>query len=583
MASSFTIDKPTVKKNIDALQMFIKEKSLDAFYVSSFDEFLNEYVPMENCHRFYFTGFTGSVASLLVPLVGRVKLYVDGRYHEQAEDEVDNSLVEVIKLKGSQGLFNTVIDDIKENQIKSIGVEGERTSTKFFKELSDTTKVETFNSGELSNIVDFAVMPKLNNIIHETKDNRGLDTIDKLKRVITSPEEAYFVTAIDSLAWITNCRGYHLPNLSSFLGRGFVTHDRVYVFIDVNTPVSKEAMEIEGVEFFKTQTSEIKEKLKSIINSYTLSKVNFDPSMLNSADYLMLKSVFDEKTLVQKPGGLVEFHAIKDLAEIDIMTRGFNKANKAIYNTIKWTKDMVAKGEKISERDIYNKTSLEYKKQGSFSQSFNTICGVGPNGSIMHYGNPKADIIIKETDMILLDSGGYFDGGFATDTTRTFMASSIEPDQEYKRIFTLVLKGVLQCQNSIFPEGTNGTTIDAFARKPIFDAGMNFAHGTGHGVVIHVHESGAIISPVTDIKMKVGQVVSIEPGIYVPGFGGVRIENIAIVQKHPSVEGFLKFKSLVYIGYEPKLIETSMLTDQEKVWLDEYEAECSIRGTSFQG
>ncbi len=252
MASSFEIDKSTVKKNINALQKFIQDQNLEAFYISSFDEYLNEYVPMEDCHRFYITGFSGSVASVLVPKQGKVKLYVDGRYHEQADDEVDLSLVEVVKLKGSQGLFNTVIEDIKKLQINSIGIEGERTSSKFFEELRLATKVTSFNQKELSNIIDFKEMPKLNPITFEARENRGPDTIEKLKRVIHSPSEAYFVTAIDSLAWITNCRGYHLPYLSSFLGRGFVTHDKVYVFIDEKTPVSSEAMEIEGVEFFKS-------------------------------------------------------------------------------------------------------------------------------------------------------------------------------------------------------------------------------------------------------------------------------------------------------------------------------------------
>ncbi len=305
--------------------------------------------------------------------------------------------------------------------------------------------------------------------------------------------------------------------------------------------------------------------------------------MLNSSDYLMLKNVFSGSVLTQKPGGLVEFQAIKDEEEIAIMTRNFTKSDKAIYKTIKWTKDAVASKKKISERDVYDQTSLEYKKQGSVTQSFNTISGVGPNGSIMHYGNPKSDLFIKENDMILLDSGGYFAGGFATDTTRTFMASSAQPDPEYKRIFTLVLKGVLQCQNAIFPEGVTGATVDAFARKPLFDAGFNFAHGTGHGVGINVHEGGARISPVTDIEMKAGQVVSIEPGIYIPGFGGVRIENIAVVEKHQDIEGFLRFRSLVYIGYEPTLIDESLLTEQEKKWLDDYENECSKRATSFRG
>ncbi len=589
MASSFKVENNVVKANIEALQKFMNKENLDGFYISSFDEFLNEYVPMENCHRFYLTGFSGSVASVLVPPTGKVKLYVDGRYHEQADNEVDASVIEVVKLDGDRGLYNSVWEDVEEAKMQSVGIEGERTSLDFYQNLEKVTSIKSFNNGELSSFIDFVKMPDLSEIIFETKVNRGKDTKEKLDRIFkddssntNKTDEAYFVTAIDSLAWVTNCRGYHLPNLSSFLGRGFVTHDKVYVFLDTNTPISKEAQNIEGVEFFQVSTSEIQSRLTDISNSYSLSKVFFDPKMLNSADYQTLTNIFDDKTLVAKKGGLVGFHAIKDEEEIEIITRCFEKGDQAIYDTLKWAKKNVSEGAEISELDLYHQTTIQYQKQGAKEQSFNTIAGVGANGSIIHYGDPKSDVIMKKNDMVLLDSGGYFDGGFATDTTRTFVAGDEAPHADCVKIYTATLKGVLQCQNAIFPKGATGITLDAYARKPIFDIGMNFAHGTGHGVGIHVHEDGARISPVADIKMKAGQVVSIEPGIYISGFGGVRIENIVFVEEHPEFDGFLRFRPLVYIGYEPKLIDMDKLTKQEKVWLEDYEKECEKRGRSFR-
>ena len=130
--------------------------------------------------------------------------------------------------------------------------------------------------------------------------------------------------------------------------------------------------------------------------------------------------------------------------------------------------------------------------------------------------------------------------------------------------------------------GTLGGGLDAICRQPLYQAGYDYAHGTGHGVGVHVHEDGVRIGPGNSAPMKAGQVVSIEPGIYIPGFGGVRIENIGIVEKDPELKGFLRFESLVYIGYEPLLIDKSMLNDQELHWLEEYEGECSKRGTSFR-
>ena len=135
MSSSFTIDQGTVKNNIEALQKFINEKGLDAFYVSSFDTFLNEYVPMEDCHRFYVTNFSGSVAEALVPAKGRVKLYVDGRYHEQADNEVDATVVEVVKVPANIGLFASLKEDIKTHDIKILGYEAQRTPLSHYKDL----------------------------------------------------------------------------------------------------------------------------------------------------------------------------------------------------------------------------------------------------------------------------------------------------------------------------------------------------------------------------------------------------------------------------------------------------------------
>src|SRR5690606_36667258 len=148
-----------------------------------------------------------------------------------------------------------------------------------------------------------------------------------------------------------------------------------------------------------------------------------DPAMLNHQDSVLLDRIFGEEVLEEKAGGLVAFHSIKNETELQTMRAAFNLGDQAIYNTIKWAKDSLKSGKEISELDLYKQTSIEYEKLGSREQSFNTIAGCGANGSIIHYGDPKDSIKISQDDMILLDSGGYFDGGFATDTTRTFMAN----------------------------------------------------------------------------------------------------------------------------------------------------------------
>ena len=578
--STFKLTQGEVKENIQKLNDFMAKEGLDAFYISSFDPYLNEYVPMENCHRYYFTNFSGSVAEALALKDGKIKLYVDGRYWEQADLQVDASVVEVVKATGSLG--GELLSDLEKLQPKKLGFEADRTSMNYFKKLENLVEVKGFYNQELEGVVEFKQMPALAPIKYVAKEFRGEDTAQKLKRAIKHDKHAYFVTAIDSLAWITNCRGYHLPNLSSFLGKALATHDKVHVFVDEQTPLDESIKANNDCVFYQLGAEELEKKLEELQSQYQLQSVDVDPGMLNVLDYKILHKVFGSENLTETDGGLVAFHSIKDPQELAHMEDSFRRADKAIFNTIKWVKESVGAGREISELDLYHETTAKYQAEGACEQSFGTIAGVGPNGSIIHYGDPKADVLIKDTDMVLLDSGGYFEGGFATDTTRTFMATDKEGEEGYKKIYTLVLKGTLNCQSAVFPEGTPGKVLDGFARAPLYRYGYDFKHGTGHGVGIHVHEGGVRISSISDVPMKAGQVVSIEPGIYVPGYAGVRLENIAYVEKHPEFEGYLRFRPLVYIGFEPKLIDESLLNDDEKSWLEEYEAECSRRGTSFR-
>ena len=577
--SKFKLDNATVASNIEKLQKHMQENDVEMFYVSSYDQFLNEYVPMSDCHRYYITGFTGSVAEALVPAKGKVKVYVDGRYYEQADIECDASLVEVVKVPQGERLLANLKRDLDEIKPKNIAHEADRTTLSFYKYLDENFNVITLTDQELANVIDFASKDTLAPIQHLSDKLAGSSVSEKLKRIFKDYDGAYFVTAIDSLSWVTNSRGYHLPNLSSFLGRGLITKDKIYVFVDKDVEHNGSD---KNVEFINCDALEMKEKLKEIHEEQAISEVRVDENTLNSLDYLLLHEVFGELVNRSHPGGLIPFQSVKTKGELDIMRESFKRSDKAIYNTICWVKENLGSGKKISELDLYNQTTEEYKKQGAVEQSFGTISGVGPNGSIIHYSDPKSDITIKEDDMVLLDSGGYFESGFATDTTRTFMASDKDGTDRHKEIYTLVLKGTLALQNARFKSGTLGGGLDAICRQPLYQAGFDYAHGTGHGVGVHVHENGVRIGPGNSQPMKAGQVVSIEPGIYIPGFGGVRIENIAIVEEDPEFEGFLRFDSLVYIGYEPLLIDKSMLNDLELNWLEEYEAECAKRGTSFR-
>lgn len=584
MKKSFDLSNQTVVSNIEKLKKVMAEQGVDAMYISSFDPYLNEYVPLADNHRYYITGFTGSMAEVLVPLNDRVRLYVDGRYHEQADLEVDANAVEVVKVGGDNSTTGMLVDDVKKLGIKKLGYEADRTALGYLKRLSQAAQeTKALPEGELAKHIEFAALPALKEITTVSRELRGRDTLEKTRAIFQNEKQGMYLTALDSIAWITNCRGYHMAFQSSFYAKALLTKEKVYVFVTPETPISDKAKKESGIEFISLPFNTLQKELDQMQNTLHLEEVFFDPGMLNAQDYGMIVKVFGTDRLREKAGGLYEYQSIKEPVEIKQMDASFRKGDKAIFNTIKWAKESVKSGKRITELDLYHETTKKYQEQGAKEQSFNTIAGVGPNGSIIHYGNPSDEVVIKDNDMILLDSGGYFDGGFATDTTRTFYGGGSEkPHPKMVEMYTLTLKGTLAVQSAVFPEGTKGMVLDGLARQAMRKKGYDYAHGTGHGVGINVHEPGVRISTVSTLPMKPGQVVSIEPGIYEPGFGGVRLENIAWVEKHPEFPNMLRFVPFVYIGFEPELIDMNLLSDEEKKILDEYEAECAKRGTSFR-
>lgn len=583
MKKSFTLSNQTINANIQNLRKLMAARNLDGMYISSFDPFISEYVPLEDNHRYYFTGFTGSMAEVLVPAEGKVRLYVDGRYHEQADLEVDGRSIEVMKITSDKSTSEELARDVKALGMKRLGYEADRTTLRYLKRLADAAQeTVALEAGELGKSVEFTPVAITKPVTFVPREQRGRDTLEKTRAILRSEKEAIYVTALDSIAWITNCRGYHLPFLSSFYAKALVTKEKVFVFVTPETSIDQKAKKEGGLEWIQLPFTELPRELERLQNTLHLEKVSFDPGMSNSADFSMLVRTFGAEKLAEKDGGLYEYQSIKEPVELMQVEASFRKADQAIFKTIKWVKEQVRAGKRITELDLYLETSKKYQAEGAVEQSFNTIAGVGPNGSIIHYGSPSDEVVIKDTDMILLDSGGYFAGGWATDTTRTFFADATKkPDPKMKEIYTLVLKGMLAVQNAVFPVGTRGNVLDGYARGPMRKMGYDYSHGTGHGVGVHVHEPGVRIGPLSSVPMKEGQIVSIEPGIYIPGFGGVRLENIAYVEKHPKYPGMLRFKCLVYIGFEPVLIEPSLLNSEEKEQIKEYEAECLKRGTSL--
>lgn len=566
------LDNQKIALTIKNLRAFLKEQGLKSLYVPSFDQYLSEYVPLDDCPRYFVTGFTGSVAEVLLTETKNY-LFVDGRYHEHAAIECDPKLVDVVACPYGVSNFDALIEKITEAS-GTLGIFSSRTPFSSTKSLEEKFKVKHFSESTISSLFTFGSANIDGEVFRISKDIYGQTTQEKLDELVNG-EQACFVSATDSLAWLSNCRGYQIPYMSSFKGKALGLKNELHIFVPSKERLSKALIQESDLYFYLL--SEMEEVLTKLLDK--VEEIVVDPKSINTQDHRFLKGLKSEQVL-EKVDYLVKKQANKNKSEKKHIEESFERSNQVIFNSLTWLKSRVSKGDKVSELDFFNNTNKIYKDAGAVSNSFNTIAGSGANSSIIHYKNPSAEKFITNSEMVLLDSGGYYEGGYATDTTRTILSGG-SASSEQKEIFTLVLKGWLAAMNAEFPVGTIGKEVDAIARKPIIDGGYDYAHGTGHGIGVHVHEGGYSITPTSEVVLKEGTHGSIEPGIYIPGLGGVRIENTVFIESHPEKEGFLRFKNLVWIGMDPLLIDETLLSAKEKEQLGDYEKECSKRGRSF--
>jgi len=551
MASKTTLTAEDIKQNITSIKDWLDQNTVDSFYISSFDEWLNEYVPLENCPRYYVTGFSGSVAEVLIVKGKKVHLYVDGRYHQQADEEVDHDLVQVVKCEYGVSNRDQLKKHLVEYKCKSLSLVDSRSyfnSLDFFSSVVE--KLTTVSENKICTLIPLKTPQDEIRIEKVSTALTGMSTEEKLSRILKDGE-GIFLSQLDSISWLTNSRGYQLPYQSAVVAKALATKDEVK-FIG------------NGYE--------------STIPKIDLNKVYYDPNNISVADFKALEKLY--KNIEAKPDGILMNHAFKNASEIKSMEESFKRGDQAIYKTMKWIRERYNLDEKFSELDFYRCAEVNYQATGVMSQSFHTIAGIGANSSIIHFGDSSDDVEVSEGDLLLLDSGGYWESGYATDTTRVGVYAK-EGDSKQKKLYTLVLIGLLRAQNAIFKKGTLGKEIDALARGALKEHDLDYAHGTGHGVGINVHESGYSITPHSEVPLHAGLVGSIEPGVYLPGYGGIRLENIVAVEEDPKNPGMLMFRPLVFIGFEPKLIDYTLLSEQEKSWLDEYEKSCKDAGTSF--
>jgi Xaa-Pro aminopeptidase len=506
------------------------------FLCGTLDEFLNEnnYYAINRLKQ--ICGFTGSTGILIIEKEGKSAFFTDGRYKLQASIELDKEKIEIFDLSY---LENYLCE--KEH----VTLDGKFHSVPFILSLEKkgikVCLTEGNPMGQAFNLADQDIKSenyefKLAGENKEDKFKRVFEVLDKEKC------EGMFIFNPHHVCWLFNLRGNFLQNTPLVNSFAFVSRETQFLlsFKDIS-----------------------KIKCKNLLTSKHISMYI----------YLKLKTLC-ENIMFSEEEYIENWKSIKTSFEIECIKRAHTEDGKVLKEFIKWIKSTSLEGE--TEYSIGEKLlDIRRKRKGFIGESFPSIVGFQENGAIIHYRAKKGDAKQITEGILLIDSGGqYYDEEEkicgTTDVTRVILIGA--PEDFQKRMYTLVLKGNLALESAIFPEGTPGAALDILARQFLFKEGYNYNHGTGHGVgyFLSVHEGPCGISKNYHTPLKEGMIVSNEPGVYLEGKFGIRIENLLLVKKAPDIEGFLMFESLTKVEIEKSLLDYEILTDSEIARLTSY-------------
>ena len=566
---------------LKALYQHMKEVQVDAYLVLSSDAHLNEYVPEYSQRRTAITGFRGSAGDAIICPDGN-HLFVDSRYYLQADEEVDKNKFRIHKLglSGEHTLSQWLTEMERERGSIRVGFDPFVVSVQAHAAYSSALHSTDSEMVPIDdNLVDAVWEDQPappSNAIYALHDNvTGASVAVKLSNVRKEMGEAgadqLVLTKLDEIAWVTNLRGSDIsfnPVFESYL---VIDMERARCFVRTTPPAALRDALAPLVEF---QPYEAYVESMKLAGSEALGTVWLDPNGTTMTTRLLLNQ--DQK-VVEKSNPVVMLKAIKNDSEIAASREAHRHAAAAKIRSFRGLEDKIGAGQTVSELDYSQSLHEEYASEdGFYDLSFTTIAAAGSNGAIVHYGDANPDIPIRDGEMFLVDSGVQMLGG-TTDDTRTVIVGT--PTERQKQVYTKVLRGHINLAMQKFPEGTGGIALDALARTHLWNSGLDYGHGTGHGVgaFLNVHEGPQRIAPRgVDEPMKVGMIVSNEPGYYESGWGGVRLENLYVVTTddempdHPDGKRWLCLDPLTLIHFDTSLIDWSQMPESEKAWLGGY-------------
>ncbi len=489
----------------------------------------------KNTPLYKMTGFSGTAGEALVDKNNQITLFVDPRYHIQADNETKNKNINVVKMDMKTNLVKALSQTLKSGDTLFIPSKSTRLSTfKIFKKNFTKINIIPYNTKEeLEKKAKIEkVSPEICGISYDKK-------IEKLKKTIKG--QNIFISSMEDVSYLLNLRSYNEDNTSVIKAKMLILKDKIIVFSNDNIPVLKDV---------KVHPFSDMEKILSEINEPIL----IDENTISLYDFNLINTPITLKT-----NPAAKMASIKNKKEIEHYKKSFKKLDNALYAF----KSKIKAG--LSEFELKEIFEKELIAAGAKATSFKTILAVGDSSSSIHYSNYDKNKFLKNGDIILLDCGGYYEGGYATDITRVFLCGK-KTNDKVKEIYTAVLKAQLNCY---FTDLESSKEHDDLARKILEKyekQGFLFPHSLGHGVGIPVHQAPPVLTsnPKYDKKLKNNMVFTIEPGLYKEGEFGIRLENTVFFN-----DG--KKSTLSKFPYEETLINFDMLNKKEQKWLSEWQ------------
>ena len=564
-----------INDRISKLRNIMKEKGIFAYIIPSADYHQSEYVGEFFKGREFISGFTGSAGTIVITL-DKAILWTDGRYFIQAEKELQKTCVELYKM-GEEGV-PTTFEYIK-NEVPSgskIGFDGRAMSASMGKDLEDDLSKKDITISYEGDLLDeiWEDRPALSDKKAFLLDVKytGEDFKSKISRVRKSMEEkgatTHILTSLDDIAWLFNIRGKDVAYNPVVLSYAVITLDKAILFVDKNKLNDEILSSFDGEQVEIKGYFEIDEFVKSMSQEEVVLVDN------NRINYTILKNIPQGVKVINDVNPTTLFKAQKNEVEIENTKKCHIRDGVAVTKFMYWLKNNIGKIE-ITEISASDKMTELRKEQGEFIEpSFASIAGYGSNGAIVHYSATKeSNTTLQPKGLFLLDSGGqYYDG--TTDITRTFALGELT--EEEKLHFTTVVRGMIRLSMAKWLYGSTGHSLDILAREVFWQQGLNYKHGTGHGVghVLNVHEgpNGIRSEAINSAVLEEGMITTNEPGFYKEGSHGIRIENEMLCKKGIKNEfgQFMEFETITVAPIDLDAINVDLMKDEEKEYLNNY-------------